>query len=421
MDILLTELFKTERWERALEIGVEKGIDKTDLRYLTDPGVRAGLYLKIKNGQYKVSVPHVALIPKDDGSMRCVMVNEGVDRIILQIVNNIFLEMFPEMIHKSCKSYQPGIGCGKVVKEVVEEIKHIKSNVIGEKQDLVKFFERVKIEYIDALFDAMERKVGKSVVIDFVREFYHCNYFFDEDGILREEYKSIKQGTATSSFMADALLYHIDEAMSNMNGVHYWRYSDDILIICEEDKLDAADNNLKKMLNEMELSTNSTKEEILDKFHWTKFLGFSIRNDMISLSPGRIKSFQKDLNRVTKGAGSIEEATHKVNKFLYGNGSKYSWATGVLPIINCKDDITTLNSYALDCIRSAETGKRNVGGLGFVKYEESHCIQRGKGRNVRYNRDKTPNKIEGFMTLPKARNALLSSRNAYDTLVRCLA
>lgn len=117
-DILLQKFFEKERWEQALETGVDKHIDKGELRKLTTPEVRVALYKAIVSDNYEIAPPHQAQIPKDNGDMRIVYVNENVDRIFLSIVNNLFFEMFPEFVHKSCKSYQTGIGCGKVVQEV---------------------------------------------------------------------------------------------------------------------------------------------------------------------------------------------------------------------------------------------------------------------------------------------------------------
>ena len=55
------------------------------------------LYKAIKNDNYEIAPPHQAAIPKDNGDMRIVYVNENVDRIFLSIVNNLFFEMFPEI------------------------------------------------------------------------------------------------------------------------------------------------------------------------------------------------------------------------------------------------------------------------------------------------------------------------------------
>ena len=161
MDILLQKFFEAERWEQALETGVDKHIDKGELIKLTTPEVRVALYKAIVNDNYEIAPPHQAAIPKDNGDMRIVYVNENVDRIFLSIVNNLFFEIFPEFVHKACKSYQSGIGCGKVVQEVSRQVINTKGNEVGLKADLTKYFDRVPIRYIDEILDRMEKKVGK--------------------------------------------------------------------------------------------------------------------------------------------------------------------------------------------------------------------------------------------------------------------
>ena len=182
MDILLQKFFEKERWEQALEVGVDKHIDKGDLRKLTSPEVRLALYNAIITDNYEIAPPHQVQIPKDNGDMRIVYVNENVDRIFLSIVNNLFFEMFADFVHKSCKSYQSGIGCGKVVQEVSRQVIGTKTREVGIKADLTKYFDRVPIRYIDEIFDRMEEKVGRSKIIDVVRKYYHTDLCFDENG-----------------------------------------------------------------------------------------------------------------------------------------------------------------------------------------------------------------------------------------------
>ena len=421
MDILLQKFFEKDRWEKAIDTGVGKHIDKGELRKLTCPDTRVRLYKAIATDNYAISPPHVALIPKDTpGEFREVMICENIDRIVLSIINNLFFEMFPEYIHDSCKSYQSGIGCGKVVKEAAAECVKVKGNIVGKKYDLKKYFDRVKLKYIDALFDRMEQKYGKSKIIDIVREFYHCDILFDAEGNLIEEYKSIKQGTATSSFLADALLYHIDEELSKLNEIKYWRYSDDILILGENYKV--ADSILKKRLGEMELQVNEKKEEILDKEHYFKFLGFSICGDKITLSKGRVKDFQKEIQSRTVNQKKITptKAINSVNSYLYKGDGQFSWATSVLPIINVQHDIDEMNDFVLDCIRGVMTGKGKTGGLGYVNDRPEGVIVRGIGKNVASNRVKTPKEIEKYLSLRCMQNALLTNREVYNTLVRSM-
>ena len=418
-DFLLQEFFKIERWESAINIGVDKHIDKGELRKLCSPEIRARLYLAMESDNYAIAPPRIALIPKDEpGKFREVMICENIDRIVLSIANNLFFEFFPEFVHNSCYSYRSGVGCGRVVQGVSRECVKLKGDIIGKKYDLQKYFDSVKIEYIDELFDKMELKYGKSKIIDIVREFYHSNLLFDESGELIEVYKSIKQGTATSSFLADALLYHIDEKLSNFEGVEYWRYSDDILILGENYK--EADKILKEMLANMSLTINPSKEQVLDNKHFFKFLGFYIKGDMITLHKGRVKTFQKEIEARTIKQRNITltRALNQVNSYLYKGDGMYSWATSVLPIINVQKDIDELNEFVLDCLRAVQTGKKKIGGLGSVSDREDYTILRGTGKNVAANRRKTDKEIERYLSIRCMQNAILTNRAVFETLVR---
>jgi hypothetical protein len=216
------------------------------------------------------------------------------------------------------------------------------------------------------------------------------------------------------------LLYHIDEALSNLDGVKYWRYSDDILILGNEYK--NADKLLKNMLIDMGLTINPKKEQTLDKHHWFKFLGFNIKGDQITLSKSRVKSFQKEIEARTikQRKTSLTRATNRVNDYLYKGDGKYSWATSVLPIINVEKDIETLNAFVMDSLRACATKKKKIGGLGSVSDRDDYTILRGTGKNVTANRTKTEKEITGYLTLSCMQNAILTSRPVYEALVRSM-
>lgn len=418
-DILLQKFFEKARWEEALETGVDKHIDKGELRQLCSPEVRIRLYNAIIDDNYEIAPPHQAEIPKDNGDMRIVYVNENVDRIFLSIANNLFFEMFPEFVHPSCKSYQAGIGCGKIVQEVSRQVINSSRNEVGLKADLTKYFDRVPIRYIDEIFDRMEAKVGKSKIIDIVRKYYHADLCFDINGELIEHYQSLKQGCAVASFLADAVLYHIDKTISELN-VYYVRYSDDLLALGPD--WEKAYALIKGMLNNMELELNPKKVEILLKNRWFKFLGFYIKGNQITLAKSRVKSFQKEIESrtINQQNVTIKRAINQVNSYLYKGDGTYSWATSVLPIINVGKDIDVLNTFVMDCLRACATKKKKIGGLGSVNDREDYTILRGVGKNVSANRNKTEKEIEGYMSIRCMQNALLTRRAVYNTLVRSM-
>lgn len=418
-DRILQMFFDIERWTKAIDKGVGKDIRKDQLIKLCDENVRLAIAKAIKEGWYEISPPHTAQIPKDNGEFRTVYVNEPIDRIVLSIANDLLFELMPEMLHPSCKSYQTGIGCGKVVKEVSRRISNAyKGEVLGWKSDLSKYFDSVPIRFIDAAFDKVEEKWGHSALIDVLRKYYHSDLYFDTDNKLCKKYQSLKQGCAVASWLADVILYDLDNELSGMNG-YYVRYSDDMLFIGED--YTKAMETLVRRLSDMEMKLNPKKVEYLSPDRWFKFLGFSIRGRMISLSSTRIKTFQKEVEKRTikKRGISVEKAVGNLNRYLYKGNGEHSWATQVLPVINVKQDIDELNKFAMDCIRAVSSGKNKIGGLGYVSTKTDGCIVRGKGRNVKANRTKSGS-IEGYFSLGCMANAIQTRRAVYNTLVSSL-
>ena len=71
----------------------------------------------------------------------------------------------------------------------------------------------------------------------------------------------------------------------------------------------------------------------------------------------------------------------------------------------------------MDALRAVITGKKKIGGLGFVKDGKEGCVSRGTGRNVKMNRTKTGDDIPGYFSIGCMANAIKTRRGAYNTLV----
>ena len=119
---LLEMMFEHSRWIDMIERANEKGINLTVLKQLATPHVRVRLYEAIKNEQYEIMPPHQIEIPKDDGTMRLVYANEDQDRIICTLANDCIMELFADMIHPSCVSYQKGKGTQEIVQNISKKI-----------------------------------------------------------------------------------------------------------------------------------------------------------------------------------------------------------------------------------------------------------------------------------------------------------
>lgn len=433
---LLELMFRHEVWQEMIEKANEKGINVTVVKQMCVPHVRVQLYNRIINEQYEIAPPHIAKIPKDvPGEFREVYVNEDVDRIVLTLINDCLCALFPEMIHKQCKSYQKGIGCQEVVQTITKEIDRLNKNTndkfIGYKADLSKYFDSVRIEIIDNVFDTFEKKLGFDVgtepVITILRKYYHNDLVFDVDGNLIEHYGSLKQGCAVASILANVVLYDVDKTLSEMD-IIYYRYSDDIVMIGKD--ADKAKETLENMLQQYGLKLNPKKVEALYSDVWFKFLGFNIKGNMITLSKNRVKKFQKEIVSRTLNKPNITERQAKENIINYLYRGEYCWATSCLGTVNVKHDLDEMNLFIMDCLRACKVRETNkhkgkisiskIGGLGVVTDLSDRTILRGTGRNVTANRNKTDKHIENYLTMNCLSNAMKMDKVIFEACVRSI-
>lgn len=414
MDKLLDEMFTRERWEKAIQIAVDKNMKYDELEKYCNPDLLDGLKKMILLDAYDIGMPHQQAIPKDDGGTRIVYINEDLDRILLSIINDVLFEFCGSLISERSKAYQINLSCGKVVREVVTRINNCSCHTIGIKADLSKYFDSVPLRFIEEVFDKVEDISGKSKVINLLRRYYRNDKCRDIHGNEIEHFQSLKQGCAVASFLANAVLYEMDEEIKLLD-VYYVRYSDDILIIGNE--WEKGKEILERRLNEKELVLNPKKIEVLTKDRFFKFLGFMIRGTEISLSKKRLKNFQKEILSRCMKANSYKSALHMVNRYLY-NG-QYCWAKGVLAYMNNETDIKTLNNYVMDCLRASITRRFELGGLGVELEKKDGVVTRGTGRNVRSNRERTDKVLDGYLSLYAAKKAL-GNRDMFDNLVRSL-
>lgn len=421
---LLEKMFEMSRWEALIEKAELKGIDKGELRQMCKPEVRAAIYTAIKNEELEFMPSHMAQIPKDTpGEFRAVFVGENVDRCIQSLINDCLFELFPEMVHPSCKSYQKNLGTGKTVKELSNVLANLVTDIVGVKSDFHHYFDVVNRDAIMNVFDVIEAKLGfekgTEPVMNLLRKTWNNDLVFDLDGNLVEQYCGIRQGNAIGSFLADVILYELDEFMSKKYKF-YCRYSDDCITI--HDNPNEIIRDMNNIISKYGVSLNPRKVQVLYKNEWFKFLGFNLKDNMITLSRSRVKSFQREIEaRTIKQRNiTVKRALNQVNNYLYKGNGTYSFATSVLPIINVQKDIDTLNEFVMDAIRACATNKKKIGGLGSVNDKEDYTILRGTGKNVKANRSKTEKEIDGYLSIRCMQNAMLTRRAVYETLVRSM-
>lgn len=424
--------FEFERWQRLLDTATEKKLNLSLIKELCYPEKRKEWFIRIVTNQYYIMTAHEAEIPKDKpGEFRTVFVNEDIDRIYLSLFNDCLCELFSDLIHKNCVSYQRGINTQMVVKQVSDEIVRLSeiTNLLGYKTDFSKYFDTVKIEAIDNALNIAEDRLGferdTEPIINSIRRYYHWNLYFDKQGELRVKYQALKQGCAVGSWLANVVLYELDEYMSNKYKIYY-RYSDDV--VCIDKDTSHVIEDMNRICCKYGVTLNPKKVEPLYSDKWFKFLGFNIKGGMITLSKNRVKKFQKEIERLTidkveQGKRINEtQAKNAVVRYLYEG--EFCWATSCLGTINVDKDLLELTKFVNDCIRVCEVwsveGKKKtkIGGLGSANNLDNRTILRGKGKNVKYIREHTSKYIDNYVTLGCLSKNMKISKVVFEATVR---
>ena len=395
IDEKLALFFDKDIVKEAIDSSVDKKIKRGVSTMFCSPSFREKLALEIESRNYNVAPPKVCLIPKDDGGFRKVFVNEDIDRVVLSIINNVYYKIYGNLIHEKCVSYQKGIGVRKIISSVTDEIRSMKAKygqLIGYKIDISKYFDSLPKE---ELYKAIGELNSGSPIDDIVIGYYSDDIIIDEDGNVQEYYKSIAQGCAISTFLANYCLRDIDSEISSMD-VIYYRYSDDILIIGKD--FEKAMKRLSEMLKEKGLSINMKKLEEIRQCKWFTFLGFRINNQSVSFSNKSLKIFQSKIKTITKHNKDNEKALKKavkdVNWFLYTSFLKskenFGWAEYFFSVVNIEEDIIELDRFIKDRLRGMYTGRTNSGGLG-ISNSIKYGISKRTGKNVGANMQRVSN------------------------------
>lgn len=88
-----------------------KGIPLDEVRNFTEPEFRFQLAKLMLAGKYRIAPPHILLIPKPDSDeKRKVYCNNAIDRIICTQIAHVYNQMYKDLIHPCCVSYQKGGG-----------------------------------------------------------------------------------------------------------------------------------------------------------------------------------------------------------------------------------------------------------------------------------------------------------------------
>lgn len=346
-----------------------RSFDEDNLYKYTDYEKVLELVNDLYQGKYKFGIPKIGKVKKDDGTHREVIILEAGDRIVMRAINIALSLECRNLIHPNAVAYKEYSSVSKIIKS-----SRNKSDW-QVKLDIRKYFNSVKYEQVDKLLDRVSSLNQDDIgIVSCIKEFFKDKRTYRNNEIVSYS-KGLCQGSAVSSFLANALLYNIDNYFSKHYSLYY-RYSDDILIgdkfgkDVEETnvKVESSITTISNMLSEFGLEVNDKKTKIyLDGRY--DFLGYTIAGSKITLSEHRIDKIKRKLkslrlkrqNKSIKYCRKVQERYIKdVYKYLAKADENYaSVLRTVFSTINSINCLVEIDKYFVQQIKTVYTRKSN--------------------------------------------------------------
>lgn len=362
-DFKLEMLLEPERISKIIEHGAEKKFPRETLSIFSDPRGRLIVANAIANGEYRIDRPRIIEIPKKHSTeKRKVYANPPLDRFILALINSVYYDLYKNLIHPNCVSYQKGIGVRQIVGSISRQLE---TGMTGYKADLSKYFDSVNIETIEEYLQLMNTGSALDRVL---WDYYHDNWIIDEHKKTVQRYKSLAQGCAFGTLLANLVLRDIDAELSSLN-ILYYRYSDDLLMLGPD--ADKAKEILEAKLIPKGLKLNPKKVQSIDSNVSFTFLGFDILGREVSLSQDSVDNFKNEIRRITKvtkdtkikSRQTQKAAIRKINAYLYNDylksSNNFGWLEYFATISTNEAQMKMLDEFAKDHLKAIYTGKFN--------------------------------------------------------------
>ena len=225
-------------------------------------------------------------------------------------------------------------------------------------------FMRMGDERLYELFAEMLRE--KRVVLPDGREIY------DDHGAMA--------GIPVAPFFANVYLKEVDMLFEDEM---YYRYSDDILILADDQaELEDKKQRLVEELEKLKLKLNEKKLHIYAPGECVEFLGFGICGSTVDLSEATKKKLKDKIRRKARalhrwsskkelpGDRAAKGFIRALNRKLYSADEKaFSWSRWFFPYLTTDAGLKELDEYTLEFIRYAVTGRHYKGNYR-ISYEE---------------------------------------------------
>ena len=115
--------------------------------------------------------------------------------------------------------------------------------------------------------------------------------------------KGVPQGLPISSFLSDIFLKEIDREYENNPNIRYYRFVDDILILCKSSDTNTLISNIEKKFIDLDLKAHPQSENKDKSSHGSikdgfQYLGYSFINNLVSVRNSSVQRLYNNINKL---------------------------------------------------------------------------------------------------------------------------
>ena len=308
---------------------------------------------KVENQSYKFTPYKQKLISKGAAKFpRVISISTIRDRLTLRALNDVIAGVFPEARIQRPHTY---------IKLIGEVFDKPNQNLAFVRMDIKEFFPSIDH---DILLRQIRRKVKKKQLAHLVKEAIST-----PTGKNQKSTVGVAQGLSISNILSSINLLDVDKKFKKK--YQYFRYVDDILVICEEKSANSVFNEIRADLEALNLSCHELgeagKSNITPVDKGAEYLGFLITPNKISV---RKKSYQRmfeNLLAVFTDYKHIADTKKNEEKLIWRLNLKITGCVyhkkryGFLFFFSQIDDLRQLGR--LDKFVTAELNNRGLGHL----------------------------------------------------------
>jgi RNA-directed DNA polymerase len=320
---------------------------------------------KVNNNTYKYSFYKQKLISKGkDKYPRIISIPTIRDKITLRTINKILIKIYFDIINKNA---------------VHTIINNIKNELITKTYDS---YIRLDIEnYYPSinhaiLFKILHRKIRKIEIFELIQKAVKQKTLANTKDYVIILDKGVPQGLSISNSLSNIYLIDFDKAHINNKNYKYFRFVDDILILCNEEKLIKLKTKFQSDLNKLKLTLNNEKCGNGFINNGFTYLGYKFSSKGISVRDSSVDKLKESIIKIITSyryskMKNLKILEWRLNLRISGckfENKKYGW----LFFFSQIDDLHLLFHLDWFVLKILKQYKININNLKVKKFTRSY-------------------------------------------------